>query len=375
VWPASTKELFTCATVRYPSTRNAAAMVMTATASRLAPNASIYLYGARVEGIHSACFVTGGAGDRKGNEQGDTFHPAVPRDLFTDPEIVSTSRCGGFAVARCLRKETLAEETSDGKAQDVSRKKNPGSSMEAFRKTATLVLPASDSSPNGGETTTVTDWHTYPGLFAGGGLDVMTNVLLKAMPGKFGLERNHENAPFTVLDYCAGSGVLAAALQSRIPQNSVLTLCDADSVALHCARENFVVNAHHTQRTVVVPSDCFGGLSPTETFDLIVSNPPVHLGLQSEFTVLRQLLCECVNRLNNGGTCWLVAQRYVPVAAMAHEENVDVACAFADDKFAAWVLRKGSSDSEEKSDTKEGTTSKKDKKDKKEQKEKKEKKK
>ena len=85
MWPASTKELFTCATVRYPSTRNAAAMVMTATASRLAPNATIYSYAARVEGIHSACFVTVGPVDRQGNEQCVTFHPSVPLAFLTAP--------------------------------------------------------------------------------------------------------------------------------------------------------------------------------------------------------------------------------------------------------------------------------------------------
>ena len=37
-----------------------------------------------------------------------------------------------------------------------------------------------------------------------------------------------------------------------------------------------------------------------ETFDLIVSNPPVHLGLQPEFTVLSSLVAGCKERLNPG---------------------------------------------------------------------------
>ena len=37
---------------------------------------------------------------------------------------------------------------------------------------------------------------------------------------------------FRVLDYCAGSGVLAAGIRSRVPDDAALTLMDADAVAL-----------------------------------------------------------------------------------------------------------------------------------------------
>ena len=41
-------------------------------------------------------------------------------------------------------------------------------------------------------------------------------------------------------------------------------------------------------------------LTEGETFDLILSNPPVHLGLQPEFTVLSSLVAGCKERLNPG---------------------------------------------------------------------------
>ena len=57
------------------------------------------------------------------------------------------------------------------------------------------------------------------GLFAGGGLDVMTAFLLRAMPDRFETPQSRidrpdakRRTPFAVLDYCAGSGVLAAAV-------------------------------------------------------------------------------------------------------------------------------------------------------------------
>ena len=48
---------------------------------------------------------------------------------------------------------------------------------------------------------------TYPGLFAGGGLDVMTAALLRALPTP--------PVKGAMLDACCGSGVIAAALHAR----------------------------------------------------------------------------------------------------------------------------------------------------------------
>ena len=52
-------------------------------------------------------------------------------------------------------------------------------------------------------------WLAYPGLFAGGGLDVMTDALLRALPAP----PQHGHA----LDFGCGSGVIAAALVRRMP--------------------------------------------------------------------------------------------------------------------------------------------------------------
>ena len=363
VWPSTVKELFDHATVRYPPTRSAAEMALTAVAARLKPNAPVYIYGAAVEGIFNT------TGSDRSSTGGNSAKPVIPRHLFSNPHLVSTSKCGKFAVVVCERSETEIDET----------KIKQGAS--AFRKVGTLTFPkSSDSSSKASSgttttstTTTIPDWRIYPGLFAGGGLDVMTAALLKAMPSKF--EKSEKDDTFAVLDYCSGSGVLAAALGERVRSDATLTLSDADSVALLCAKENF---AQMKRPAVIVNSDCFGGLGADEKFDLIVSNPPVHLGLQPEFTVFRALLTEAVDRMKRNGRCYLVAQRYVPVAAMAFDADVDVQCVFADDKFAVWMivneeLPKGNEAKKEKKVKKE-KKKKKGKADKKEKKSKKEKK-
>ena len=50
-------------------------------------------------------------------------------------------------------------------------------------------------------------WVAYPGLFAGGGLDVMTTLLLRSV-----LPTIERKSKLKVLDYCSGAGQIAAAV-------------------------------------------------------------------------------------------------------------------------------------------------------------------
>ena len=78
------------------------------------------------------------------------------------------------------------------------------------------------------------NWATYPGLFAGGGLDVMTLALLAQLPPS--------PAGGRVLDFACGSGTIAATLLARAAARGDgglrVHLLDADAVALHAARQN-----------------------------------------------------------------------------------------------------------------------------------------
>ena len=49
-------------------------------------------------------------------------------------------------------------------------------------------------------------WVAYPGLFAGGGLDVMTTLLLRSV-----LPTIERKSKLKVLDYCSGAGQIALA--------------------------------------------------------------------------------------------------------------------------------------------------------------------
>jgi 16S rRNA (guanine1207-N2)-methyltransferase len=258
-----------------------------------------------------------------------------------------------------------------------------GAALEAWAKDSLLCLPAGEPSllpllrphlplpplpPR--------PWRTYPGLFARGGLDVMTAALLASLPlpparsGRRGRKRAR------LLDFACGSGAVGASLQQRAP-GACVHLLDADAVALDAARRN--VPAGEGQRVVHHLSDGFAHLDregggwgghgggnhggggeadgrdggapgpkrakasrPAEQaplrFDWIVSNPPVHRGLTDDFEVVRGLAAGAPARLRPGGCLWVVAQSYVPVGALLEAVPAfdTVALHFSDGRFVVW---------------------------------------
>ena len=223
---------------------------------------------------------------------------------------------------------------------------------------------------------------TLPGLFAAGGVDVMTTALLGALPPPPKKAR--------VLDFCCGSGVISAALLAAEPSIRLYGL-DADALAIRAAARNLpqarglylsdgwneLSRRRETRRaerrrgnslddaasaaaaaTTTTTSSSSSPASassaaascspqqPPKCFDWIVSNPPVHLGIQSDFSVLRTLIRGAAARwLAEGGSLWIVAQTYIPVGRMLAEEEAHgrlegARAAYDDGRFVAWTATK-----------------------------------
>ena len=213
-------------------------------------------------------------------------------------------------------------------------------------------------------------WVTY-GLFAGGGLDVMTAFLLETMTrssdGWLGSAlrgtpegRARRRDRFRRWTFARGPGRSPRAFAgSRPPRVSPCwtrtpSRCaprGRTSPPLWFGGESVLDSSEpdgSSPRSVHLPAafalgDGWTGLSSDERFDLIVSNPPVHLGLRPEFTVLKSMCAGFDARLKPGGEAWFVAQRYVPVAGICAGIGglaAKVARVCANDKFAVWSVRK-----------------------------------
>ena len=206
---------------------------------------------------------------------------------------------------------TLLNATSDGTATVFCARRTaapPVRGMADLWRTDVALEIASPALP----------CSVFPGLFAGGTLDVMTSALLACLPPLPGRAR--------VLDFGCGSGTLAAALALREPTLR-LTLLDADALAIAAATTTMrsvadavaggAAAAPAPPAAKLILSDAFSALPPSRRFDLIVSNPPVHSGAHDDFRILTRLLAEAPRRLRSGGSLWLVAQVQVPVGRLA----------------------------------------------------------
>ena len=95
----------------------------------------------------------------------------------------------------------------------------------------TISLPISASSGSTSSTISAKGaerkWYVYPGLFAGGSLDVMTAFFLGRIRHYF----SESTTAVRMCDFCCGSGSIAATFSAWVPRAAVDCL-DADAVAL-----------------------------------------------------------------------------------------------------------------------------------------------
>lgn len=172
-------------------------------------------------------------------------------------------------------------------------------------------------------------WRVWPGLFAGGTLDVMTAFLLRRLQ-KVSVEHGAR-----IMDFCCGSGAIACAVLQRQPQ-AELHLADADALAVEAARQNV------TDRAASAHCHLGDGWESVPTglrFDWIISNPPVHRRRQDDFSVVEELVAGATERLRGEyGRLWIVAQVHVPVGPLLECHGFH-ASADSDGRFVLWRAR------------------------------------
>lgn len=142
---------------------------------------------------------------------------------------------------------------------------------------------------------------TLPGVFSYDGLDTGSALLLSTfsphMKGK-------------VLDIACGTGVLSAVLAKLSPKLR-FTLSDVSAAALEASKGTLKLNQIDGE---VIASNVYSDIRGR--FDLIVSNPPFHDGLQTSLSAADRLIREAANHLNIGGELRIVANAFLPYPAL-----------------------------------------------------------
>lgn len=151
------------------------------------------------------------------------------------------------------------------------------------------------------------EWKSVPGVFAKGQLDVGTQFLLDVLAA-YPIKRTHQLA-----DFACGTGVIARWLADRFPE-SQLDAMDADSWAMEMTKINAPTATHRLMDGWTgMPRDC--------RYDLVISNPPVHIGKEQDFTVLEGLIRDVKDRLHYRGQLLMVTQHHIPVQRIATENE------------------------------------------------------
>jgi 16S rRNA (guanine1207-N2)-methyltransferase len=139
---------------------------------------------------------------------------------------------------------------------------------------------------------------SLPGVFSHGRLDEGTALLLDHLPG--GITGD-------VLDFGCGAGVIGAVIKAVNPECRV-TLADSNAFALAATSRSFERNALTAK--CILPTD--GLKNVADSFDLIVSNPPFHQGVATNYDVASSFLATSHEHLRPGGTLLIVANRFLP---------------------------------------------------------------
>lgn len=160
---------------------------------------------------------------------------------------------------------------------------------------------------------------TVPGVFGLGRLDAGTRLLLDHLPS---------DLAGSVLDFGCGSGVIGAVVKARIPDCAV-TLVDASAFALHASARTFATNAISGER--IIASDVFSHVDGT--FDLIVSNPPFHQGIATNYEIVSSFFAGCASRLTPGGRVVIVANKFLPYERQMAEALSPPVVLAQNDKF------------------------------------------
>ena len=145
----------------------------------------------------------------------------------------------------------------------------------------------------GGRSVTVC---AHGGAFAGTSVDIGTRFLLKH------LEQMAPDAA-TALDLGCGTGLLAVALAEARPALRV-TATDESFAAVASARATAEANGV-ADRVAVLRADAAAGV-PDSSIDLVVLNPPFHVGAAVHPGLARRLFADAARVLRPGGELWAV---------------------------------------------------------------------
>jgi 16S rRNA (guanine1207-N2)-methyltransferase len=138
-----------------------------------------------------------------------------------------------------------------------------------------------------------------PGVFSQNHLDVGTAVFLPYLK---------QVSAGKIADFGCGAGVISAYLAKLNPKNRIFAL-DVDAFALASTQMTFEHNQLQPEQLEI---KAVTGIEDAPLFlHAIVSNPPFHQGIQTNYNASEGLCKTARKHLKSGGELWIVANRFL----------------------------------------------------------------
>lgn len=138
-----------------------------------------------------------------------------------------------------------------------------------------------------------------PGVFSQNRLDMGTAVLLPYLS---------QVTAGKIADFGCGSGVISAYLAKLNPKNRIFAM-DVDAFALASTQMTFEKNNLSPEQLEIT---AVTGIEDAPLFlHAIVSNPPFHQGIHTDYNASESLCKTSRRHLKSGGELWIVANRFL----------------------------------------------------------------
>lgn len=171
----------------------------------------------------------------------------------------------------------------------------------------------------------------HGGAFAGTGIDIGTRALLEC-------EDRMLPTAQSALDLGCGTGVLGVALALARPALQV-TATDDSASAVASTRATAAANGV-ADRVAVVRDDAAAAL-PDASIDLVVLNPPFHLGAAVHTGVAHRMFVDAARVLRPGGELWVVWNSHLQYRPVLERLVGPTRQAARNTKFTVTVSTKG----------------------------------
>lgn len=172
---------------------------------------------------------------------------------------------------------------------------------------------------------------SLPGVFGHKQFDPGTQLLLQQYAPKSDRLLNLKGQ---ILDFACGTGIIGTYIL-KANAKTKLTMSDVSALATYCTKQTLKLNDVEAK---VIDSD---GMNEVEgTFDAVLSNPPFHTGIHTNYDITQSFISDAHKQTRPRGSLCIVANRFLPYAEVLSKQYFKSRTLLQTNKFSIYDAAK-----------------------------------